>query len=124
MSKDDFDSLDNDVIGNKLSIKEKLDEIKVEKEDDPYQNLLDLTDNCKKVWISIPRNNGMEVEVFDVSNCPHDKFFEWLNYIWPMAKTMKHTAEDYKKEEARQNAVLNVFYLHQKLKFKSESVKQ
>jgi hypothetical protein len=87
---------------------------------DPYElaieNLTKISDD-DKTWIAIPREGGKKVEVFDIESCDNDKFFEWLMYIWPLCKDMKHVAEDYNKVSYKIAAVKNVFFLHQKAKF-------
>lgn len=79
-----------------------------EKKERTYEDIVaSLGEVCKKTWICVPRDDG-KVEIAELTDCSPELFFEWINYIWPQAQTMKHEASDYKQLKHREIAHRNI----------------
>ena len=83
-----------------------------------------LEKHCYKSWICIPHtskdisgNPKLLLEIHETSKCTDEKFFKWLNIVWPPSKDMKHKAGDYSTDSNKSTAINSVVGLHQLVHF-------
>jgi hypothetical protein len=95
-------------------------------EEEEWEACLQRLTKCQsKTWICVPavtrtihsEEPRLTVKIQELENCNPTTFFEWICYVYPYAKTMQHTPEDYDKYKDRMAAWTAVLSHLKQLKF-------
>lgn len=63
----------------------------------------------------VDEGSRLQLEAVSLYQAPNETMFDWINYTWPSASTMKHAPNDYQSRETRENAFVRIVNGHELL---------